>query len=237
MTAALPPVRAFGWQQPAPAVPRTWRPCSRAAPSAYARSLLDGEVWRRAELLRGHLGAAGPGRVRRPQPALRRRVTVPAQAAGGSGWRRGPLCHARLPGEPRRRRCRPAACSRPSLVRRSHTKPHVPQVICWVRSKVILHLLKQGYAVHNSGAASSVSAMPGALAPAAHMLACARSRRGPDARCLADAADSDVVYSMKPVWPSYLAFIEAGHADGAFQARPHRAGGAERGLRPLTDHN
>lgn len=36
--------------------------------------------------------------------------------------------------------------------------------------------------------------------------------------CLSAHADSDVVFTVKPVWQSYLAYLEAGSADAAFQA-------------------
>jgi hypothetical protein len=81
------------------------------------------------------------------------------------------------------------------------------QIICWVRARIVYHLLQQGFVVHNSGKSE--------LALTCQLLA--ESAPGHLTHIPAPA-DSDVVWSLKPAWPSYLAFLEVSGADAAFQS-------------------
>jgi hypothetical protein len=81
------------------------------------------------------------------------------------------------------------------------------QIICWVRARIVYHLLQQGFVVHNSGRLE--------LALTCQLLA--ESARG-NLTHVPAPADFDVVWSLKPAWPSYLAFLEVSGADAAFQS-------------------
>ncbi len=61
-------------------------------------------------------------------------------------------------------------------------------------------------------------AWPGCCAPTAPKATLPTSLQRGFHPLLPGCADSDVAYTIKPAWASYIAFIDEVQADGAFQA-------------------
>ena len=91
--------------------------------------------------------------------------------------------------------------------------PPVAQVISWLRAVVVAHLIRQGYVVYQTGWEMGAKGVCRTCKPlmAQRPAMCAHG-------CHAPAADTDVAYVNKPIWESFLAFLEEAGADAAFQA-------------------
>lgn len=81
---------------------------------------------------------------------------------------------------------------------------------------VVAGLMRQGYVVYVTGARCEEPCEGCSMHTA--QLACTHgSWAHPSPHCM-PAADSDVAFVNKPIWDSYLAFVEEAGADAAFQA-------------------
>jgi hypothetical protein len=101
------------------------------------------------------------------------------------------------------------------------------QVVRWLRPTLVAHLLRQGFVTLYSGA-RDLCAAAGFRCQAAGLSVCSCNKAvtdsmnaSPTTLCLLSlppSSDSDVAYTMKPVWESYLRYTEAiAGVDAAFQ--------------------
>ncbi len=118
----------------------------------------------------------------------------------------------------------------PSAVTNTKRLQHDFIVMSWIKPAVVLRALRKGYAVMSAGDPAqptfaciewlvkmllvwSISA-----AHSSFSLWCCLAVTGSRDASTCLAADTDVAYTVKPVWESYLELIHRNDADGAWQA-------------------